>query len=503
MSGLQKFGRLENWQRFRLPLLLVLAGCVRVVRIQSRGIQYDDAFSIFLSSRQLSEIVRGTAADTMPPLYYFILHFWLQISQDIWVIRLLSVIFSILAVYLTYLLVKEMLHPTAGMWAAFLMAISPFQYYHAQDVRNYALLLCAQLGYLLFFARIYQRERGGKSIRRMDWLGLILCGTAAMYTHNVAVFTLVIPNFFLITNWRWRLFGRLVLAQACIAVLALPWLALVPGQMAKVQRAWWQNPPGIIEILQIPIVWTAGLPLEGIWLIVGVVIGLEILALILFEVLRNGRNIPGVAFLGTVILGLPTLLFVTSYIYKPIFVPRGFILASAGYFGLAGWVISQTWVRGPGKLLLGGFLLAAVIGLPAQINFQGFPRSPFEQAAGELAEIVQPGDRVVHDNKLSYFPFHYYQPRLEQVFIADEPGSGNDTYARASQVAMKLFPEESIDSAVGASERVFFVVFSRTIQEYHDLGEPDHPTLIWLRGNYDQVDRRSYNDLEVIQFVRR
>ena len=503
MSGFQAFSWPDQWRRLRIPLLLILAGCVRLLGIQSRGIQYDDAFSIFLSSRHLNEIVSGTAADTMPPLYYFLLHFWMQLGQQVWLIRLLSVFFSVLAVYLTYLLVKELLHPAAGLWAAFLIAISPFQYYHAQDVRNYALLLCAQLGYLLFFARIFQRERMTGPLRRMDWLGLILCGTAAMYTHNVAVFGLMIPNLFLLITRRWRLLGRLGLAQAGIAVLALPWLALVPGQMAKVQRAWWQSPPGFIEILQIPIVWSAGLPLEGMWLIAGVVIGLEILALILFEVLRNGRNVLGAAFFGTLILGLPALLFITSYLYQPIFVPRGFILASAAYCGLAGWVISQTWERGPGKLLLGGFLLAAVIGLPAQINFHGFPRSPFKQAADELADIVQPGDRVVHDNKLSFFPFYYYQPRLEQVFIADEPGSGNDTFARASQVAMKMFPEDAIDSAVGSSERVYFVVFSRTIKEYRDLGEPDHPTLIWLRENYDQVDQRSYNDLEVFQFVHR
>ena len=503
MSVLEKIRKVETWQRYCTILLLILAGCIRLVGIQSRGIQYDDAFSIFLSSRPINNIVSGTAADTMPPLYYFLLHFWMQLSQQIWVIRLLSLAFSVLAVFLTYLLVKEVLHPAAGLWAALLMAVSPFQYYHAQDVRNYALLLCAQLGYLFFFVRIFQRENAVERPTRGDWLGLILCGTAAMYTHNVAVFAMVIPNIFLFITQRWQLLGRLILAQGGIAVLALPWLALVPGQMAKVQRAWWQTPPGFVEILQIPIVWSAGLPLEGFWLIAGAVIGLEILVLMLIEVLRRGRNSAGVGLLSTVIVSLPTLLFIASYLYKPIFVPRGFILASAAYCGLAGWVISQTWNRGPGKLLLGGFLLAAAIGLPTQVNFQGFPRSPFKQAAEELADTIKPGDRIVHDNKLSFFPFHYYQPGMPQVFIADEPGSGNDTYARGSQEAMQLFPVEDIETAIGTSERVYFVVFTRTIQEYRDLGEADHPYLTWLRQNYNQVDRRSYHDLEVFQFVHR
>jgi mannosyltransferase len=485
----------------QIVYLLLLAAGVRLINIQARGLQYDDVFSIFLSRRGLNEIISGTAADTMPPLYYFLLHFWMLVSREIWFIRGLSVFLSVLAVLLLYELVKRLAGPSAAAWAGVLMAISPFQYYHAQDVRNYALLLCAQLGYLLFFVRIWQATDSGRKTHWGNWAGLIGCGTTALYTHNVAIFGLVIPDAYLLVTRRWRLLGKLLLAQAATAVLALPWLLLVPGQIAKVQRAWWQDRPGLLELVQIPVVWAAGLPLSGIWLGVGFFVSLEVMILSGYEVIRRGRQ-TGVLFLGFVIVLLPALMFGVSYILRPIFVPRGFILAAAAYCGLCGWVIAAGWKRGVGKLVLAGFVAAAVIGIPAQATFQGFPRSPFQAATAEIALDQTPGIRVVHDNKLSYFPFHFYQPNLTQTFIADPPGSGNDTYARASQKAMDLFPSADVDSAVGNSRYVYFVVFTRAIQEYRALYSSDYPVLVWLRERYRETGHRVYNDLEVFRFER-
>ncbi|HMN61054.1 MAG TPA: glycosyltransferase family 39 protein, partial [Anaerolinea sp.] len=176
---------------WKVSALLLLAAAIRLIVIQTLGFRYDDVFSIFLAQRSLGNIVQGTAADTMPPLYYFLLHFWLLVSaQPAW-IRLLSVIFSVLAVFLTYQLVKRLFGQTVGFGAAFVMAISPFQFYHAQDVRNYALLLCCQLGYMLSWVVIWQHEEARERTSWRSWAGLVICGGLAMYTHNAAVFGLI------------------------------------------------------------------------------------------------------------------------------------------------------------------------------------------------------------------------------------------------------------------------------------------------------------------------
>lgn len=488
-------GSLRAW---RLPGILLLAVFIRLVNISSRGLQYDDVFSIFLSRRSLGEIVQGTAADTMPPLYYFLLHYWMKISGSVWFIRSLSVILSLIAVYLTYRFVIELAGEKAGLWAAFLMAISPLQYYHAQDVRNYALLLCTQLGYYWCFAR-WQKANAHN---RGAMIGLVLTGVAAMYTHNVAIFGLLVADIYLVLKRQWRSLRDLVIAQAIIALLALPWLWLVPGQVAKVQRAWWQVTPGLVEAIQVPVVWSAGLPLGGAWLGVGLFLGLAILALVIVEIRRHHRHDPGIQWLGGIALITPGLMLVVSYLVRPIFVPRGFIVAHAAYAGLCGTLIAAGWQRGAGKLLLGGFILAALVGLPAQATYDGFPRSPFEQAASYVERNLVSGEVVIHDNKLSYFPFRFYQPDLPQVFIADIPGSGNDTFAEASQEAMKIYPEPDLVTAVGGASRVDFVVFSQAVDEYRALGQTDHPHLAWLRAHYHEAGVDIFNDLEVHRFEK-
>ena len=51
-----------------LVLSLLLGLALRLIGLDSRSLQYDDTFSIFLSARSLPDILRGTAADTMPPV---------------------------------------------------------------------------------------------------------------------------------------------------------------------------------------------------------------------------------------------------------------------------------------------------------------------------------------------------------------------------------------------------------------------------------------------------
>ncbi len=110
-------------RRVYFIVILMLSVVLRLLFLQSRGIQYDDAFSSLLAGRSFSEIIQGTAADTMPPLFYFLLHLWLQLGQELWWLRLLAVVFSLGCVAFLYLLVRALAGEKAGLWAAFLAGI--------------------------------------------------------------------------------------------------------------------------------------------------------------------------------------------------------------------------------------------------------------------------------------------------------------------------------------------------------------------------------------------
>lgn len=493
------------WERIESSWLgkasvFLIALAVRLLGIHSRPFHYDDVFSIFLAQRSLPEIIQGTAADTMPPLYYFLLHYWVQISDTDWFIRLLSILLSLLAIGLLMNWVQEMSDSRTALVAGFLAAISPFHYYHAQDVRNYALLLSAQTAFLWFFVRLWKSQDQPFSRRAGDWIGLALSGTIAMYTHNVAFLGLAPAPLYLLFRRKWNFLLQVVVAFLLIAIFSVPWLAILPTQLAKIQYDWWLWRPGVVDWLQVPLVWVTGLPLTGIWLWIGALVALETFVLVTWEFSRRRLAGEWTGFLWVVMLAIPVLFFSASYLFKPVFVPRGFILSSFAFLAMAAHGIVQRWQQGGGKIILGGFVLGALIGIPVQSNFLDFPRAPFRQVAHELAARITPGDLIVHENKLSYFPVKYYRPDLPQVFLADIPGSGNDTFARGSQEAMQIFPQPDIQRAVQGARRVYFVVFQQAVEDYQRLGFGEHPVLVWLRSHAVEENRMNYRDLWVYVF---
>ncbi len=493
--------------------ILLLGLLLRLIGSSVRALQYDDVFSIFLAKQGLSAILAGTAADTMPPLYFYFLHFWMVLSQEVWFIRLLSVLLSLGVVAWLYALVNYLAGRSAANWAALLAAVSPLQIYHAQDVRMYALLVLAQVGYLYFFARLFIPPAvpapgiTKPKHRKAVWVGLIACGTAAMYSHNVAVFGLVASNVYLLFRRDWKGSVRLLCAQSLIGLFALPWLLLLPGQIAKVQHAWSLPRPGLIEILQAILMFTASLPLPFILLAVVAVFSLQLWLMTLLETWKARRaqtsGLPNSLLLLVCSLFIPpVLLFGASYLVKPMFIPRAFLISSLVYDGLAGLIISLSWARGVGKVMAATFLLAAAISLPSFYTFDSFPRSPYQQAAGSLLTQVQVGSLIVHENKLSFFPMHFYQPDLPQVFVDDLTGSANDTFEVGSQEAMKIYPQADLPTAVGNSQDVYYILFTETYNEYRALGLAEHPGQAWLEQHFRQVGKQVFNDLEIDHYQR-
>jgi mannosyltransferase len=488
-------------QKLLLAGIFILAAVLRVIVICSRNIQYDDAFSYFLAKQSISEIIKGTAADTMPPLYYFLLHFWQLISKEIWFLRLLSVLMSLGAITFLFLFLFRAFDPIAGLWGAFFAAISPIQIYHAQDIRMYALLAFCGMAYLFFFYLSWNsvnKTSRGKWI----WVGLIVFGLGTMYTHNLGIFWIISPIFFLVFKRDWKYLWKFLGSLLIIGMLSLPWLVFVPGQMQKIQTAFWTPRPGLAEIVQAVILLTYNLPAESqIFFYIGAVISLEIFILVVIRSFKMMKSHPNILLLDVMALIPPFLLFITSYITRPVFVIRGFIPAQLVFLGLAGTVTAIDWKKKVGILIAVLVIINSIISLPKLYSFNEFPRSPFRDASAKLNKEIGNGYFVIHDNKLSYFPTSYYLTSPNQVFLKDAPGSANDTFASKSQEAMGIYPMESIESATTGKNKVIFLVFSEAIQEYESKNLT-HPITFWLKSNYKLTNQEAVGDLELMYFEK-
>ncbi len=479
----------------RIVAILLLAFALRLIVIETRPLWYDDAFSVLLAERGPAAIASGTAADTMPPGYYLLLSAWMNfVGQTPLAMRMLPVSLSLLGLAFVYVIAKRAFGRRAAEWAIFLVALMPFQIYHAQELRMYTLLA---LGVLMNWYGVMRLEN--------RWgLALVALGTAiALYSHNLAFVSLLAGNIYFLLQRAWRVQGRLILAQLGGALLFTPWLFYVPTQLEKIQRAFWTQTPGLLDVVQWLLVFTTYLPLPPPLIALALFVAVLILILVVWQLFKIART-KKFSLLGLVVTSAlvpPILLFILSFLIRPVFVPRGAMASALMYGILLAFVAS----RAPRVFQIGlaafALLFASAL-LPFYYSAYGeWRRAPYVEADAFLRAQRREGDVILHDNKLAFLPMHLYDRALPQVFLADPPQSDNDTFAPASQAAMELYPID-FDQAVRGKTRVWFVIYQTAIDEAQALNQP-HANLARLDQHFQRVQETNYGDLRILLYTAR
>ncbi|MEW5720632.1 MAG: hypothetical protein AB1817_18550, partial [Chloroflexota bacterium] len=218
-------------------------------------------------------------------------------------------------------------------------------------------------------------------------------------------------------------------------------------------------------------------------------------ALAAFQVWRAPRGL-GLAL--TFALAPPALMFALSYWMRSIFVPRGVIASALAYYML----LAQFAGRAPRRVCVSIVAVALIVAasvLPFYYAAWGeWRRAPFAEADQFLRAQTQSNDLILHDNKLSFFPMRFYDRALSQEFLADPPGSSNDTLARGTRQAMGLFPVE-FDAAVRGHSRVWFVIFQTALDQAAQEGHA-HGNLSRLDALMRRGEVMAFGDLRIYRY---
>jgi mannosyltransferase len=487
------FQGVERMNRQRIVLLGIIGVgfALRVYYLGQRTIWYDEAFSFFLSAATPQAILQGTATDIQPPLYYLLLHFWQGLGGSLYLLRFLSVIFSVLCMPLVYQIARSLFVPRLAIYAMLLVAVAPFQIAYAQELRMYSLLAFSFAVFTFAFLKLINGDARWRTV-----LVLGLSGAVGLYSQSIAVLTWVVPDIYLLVRRDWRLLKPLLAGQLLSLVLFLPWLGVLATQWINVQHSYWTTSPGLVEIIQLFLAFTTYQPLPIWFLPIALFVTLAVVAFILVE-LTCGRRPSTLGLIVMLVIIPPLLMIALSYIIRSIFVVRAVILSSLAFSILMAWWLARIKVNSVRWIILFAWLVVVGVALVFQFSYDEFPRPPFKTADEYLRAQLRPGDVIVHDNKLSFFPMYYYDQTLAQVFLADPPGAGSDTLALATQQAMQLFPSSFEDATAGKS-RVWFVIFQNAIDE----AQGNHPNVRWMEGHYQRVATQHFNDLVVLEYQR-
>ncbi|MBI5029616.1 MAG: glycosyltransferase family 39 protein [Chloroflexi bacterium] len=489
--------------------ILVSAFALRIFYLNERGLWYDEAFAILYAARSFAEMIAGTltqvdgaAADVHPLFYYFSLHTWMQWAGDsVFAARFYSVFFGVATLPIIFSLSRRLFSKRVAMASILIVALAPFHLAYSQEARMYA-----QLGFwsaLAFLAFVRYSRGAGKHW----WSVFVVSGACALYSHNLAFFSFVALGMWTIGEAiRTRsihLLRATILAGGAMLVLWLPWLVVVPSQLGKIQQAYWVAFPTLVTLFQTLLVFTFGfdnaavppmlLPiLLFVTIILFVFLGLQVRRWI-------HRDAPSLGLTLTMAFLPIALLFIVSQ-WRPVYIIRALMPAFLWYAICIGWMLAgmprlvyRTFV-----VVLGAIVLVL---LPAYYTYAEFPRSPFKQADAMLRAKMQPGDGIIHDNKMTYFPMHYYDPKLAQSFIADPAGAGSDTLALPTQQALGLYAT-SIDAEMAGKSRVWFVIFQLALDQANESGES--------QGNMARLDATMtrhnvipIGDLRILEYVAR
>ena len=287
-----------------LLVILLLAFALRVHRLGSQSLWYDEAVTAQVAAQGITELTRWTADDIQPPLYYYAVAGWTRLAgRSEWALRFPSVIFGTLTVPLMWSLALRLFGrrrrgQMAALAAGLLAALSPLYVYYAQEARMYTLLTFLGLlaGYALLRAMaddrrylhppaavagaVWTREQSSpvvdptgrlrarpSSIRW--WVLFVSASVALLYTHYFGVFLLAAYGVCFMIGWlvslargtpRWRTLTVFVFCCLSILLLYLPWLPAMLNRYA-VDHSYWQGALKIGEALRhVAINFTTGAP---------------------------------------------------------------------------------------------------------------------------------------------------------------------------------------------------------------------------------------------------
>lgn len=406
--------------RKRLLLLLViifLAFALRMARIGELHMWGDEAYSVFSAHRTLAAITfEGAENDPHPPLYYYLLHFYMPAAgASELALRFFSVFPGLLTVALLYAIGKRLFNPQAGLAASAVAAIAPFAVYYSQEIRMYALAIFLTTLALYFFVRLLN----GNETRRL-WLAYALAMFLALFSLYQVAFVFLAEGLFLLT-----LFGkrrafvlRWFAVSGTVVVLYLPWLAFrfssTLGHLEdRAGRTIQSFPVFVARGFAALTVGSTLAPTEALAL--SAVFALVIAAALVLALRVRRANLNDWLLLALV--AVPIVAVYPLYLLLPILVARLFALA----FAPLALLVGRSLLLLDRRLALPLALAIAAISAYS-LNDYIFRFDRYNASAEDYIPLIQAvekdakaGDMVlIHaDWQLGYFLSHYQGPPIE------------------------------------------------------------------------------------------
>ncbi|MGI8712044.1 MAG: glycosyltransferase family 39 protein [Solirubrobacteraceae bacterium] len=406
-------------------LLLALVIVSAFLRTRQLGGQlwFNEAIATGIAGHSLSQLPGVLRAAGASPLYYLLLHIWIQLfGSGESATHTLTVLFTLLTIPAGWWVAQGLAGRRAGIFAAVLFAFNAYLTHFSQETQPYALLVLLGLLSTGGFVQAFVHRR-----RRYLWL-FTLGLTALLYTQGSAgLFAFGALAAFAVV-WRLAPDRSGLLRDAAIGfgapcVLYLPWLPTTIDQISHATSPWHYAP---LLGATVPSDLLGGERVDAT-LLVAAVVGLAPL------LARERRRTPE-AITVWALIALPVaalLLARVSSLVSPSWVSRYFAPMVATLLLLAALSAARAKVIGVAVIVLCvGFLANPSSFVPTY-------KSDLRDVAGELGPVLHAQDLVVVGQPEQTPLAQYYMPG--GLRFADTTGIVSDpTYMNWSGAQARL-----------------------------------------------------------------
>ena len=185
-------------------------------------------FTLFLQNspnRTIENVNKSILlVDTYPPLYFWLMHFWMKLIGDsALAIRLFSFLLGLFAIYLAYKVSFYLFDENTALFSAFFTSISAFAVRYSQEARSYSLITVLVLLSSLFLMR-FEKKR-----KNRDILVYSLMNCLGIYTHYFYIFIAFAQFIYFTYVYRNEtlILRKFYLAFICSILLFFPWFSLL------------------------------------------------------------------------------------------------------------------------------------------------------------------------------------------------------------------------------------------------------------------------------------
>lgn len=401
-----------------LLAILSLSLFLRIYDLASESLWFDEGDAIRVAHLNLPKIVEVHSQGNHAPLYYFILHYWINLFGDSeFSTRFLSVIFGFFAIFMIYKVGSLIFDKEVGILSSLILGLSVFHIHYSQEVKMYSLMPLLTLLSIYFFIKLLEE----KSLITSS--GYILSSILLMYTHVYGLFIIMGQNIylvalFLLSKELYKLnFGRWILLQAILVALFAPWIRILIGQISVVQNGFWIPVPSMLTILRTFFVYS-----EGSVLLFFLFITLSYITIITsfpisFTILKVFYEKPNPNKINLLLAWLLTPIvfpFIISQFSQPIYFSRYTIGASLAFYLLVAYGIRNikyTYVKLVIITIVIVFSLVNVWGYYTEVN-----KEQWRNVANYIDTNAQPGDLLLFSpGYCQTMIFDYYSKRTDLI----------------------------------------------------------------------------------------